>query len=309
MGFTRCVEVFDGRGGSFGDDMNRRWVRRFEVVTDTRTMGPLAVLYCPGLPAMFSPYQAPGGEFDNLSLLRKYDPRCDDDNPFLWYVDCEYSTLPVTGNAQAGQPAGGAGDPGSAGGAGSGASANPDLELPVWDWDFEEIQFAPPKDISNPPRAFVNSAADPFDPPPTVKTGYRVLNYSRNELTADRCDGSWDFVVNSGAFLGWAAGEVLCLPPKASRVWRGTLGYYRVKYTFKFVPSNLPAWNPLQLLDQGFATRAAGVRTPIRDGMELVAREQLLDGRGGRLAAGAKPVYREFTVYPVNDLNDLGITL
>lgn len=299
MGFTHCREVWDGRGGSFSDDMNRSWQRRFEVMTDDRGMGPLAVLYCPALPAMYTPYQAPGGEFDTLSLLRKYTPSQDPDNPFLWYVTCEYSTLPVSGNAAAGQPDGGAGDPGSAGGGGSGASANPELEPPEWSWDFEEVQMARPKDLSTPPKAFVNSARDPFDPPPTIPTGYRILNYARNQATFDYGSGTYDFAVNSDVFVGYQPGTVLCLPPTARRVLRGTLRYFRVTFKFKLRPSNLAEWVPFQLLDQGFAERVGGLRVPIRDnpGGELVAREQLLNGAGAKLGAAAAPVFLDFTLY------------
>lgn len=309
MGFRWCREMWEGRGGSFGDDMSRRWVRRFEVMTDDRTMGPLAVLFCPGLPAMFTPYQGPGGEFDTLALLRKYDPRQDDDNPFKWWVDCEYSTAPVSGNAQAGQPDGGAGDPGSgvAGGGGGGASLDPTLEPPEWSWDFEETQYAPPKDLDD--AAFVNSAGDPLDPPPTVPVGYRVLSYARNQATFDYSTGTYDYAVNNDVFQGYQPGSVLCLPPVAKRVLRGPLRYFRVSYKFKFAPSILGEFIPRRYLDQGFNYLDGGVKFPILVNSFHPAREQLLDGAGGKLAAGAAPKFRGFRVYQWQAFTPLQIIL
>ena len=132
MGFRSVCELHDGRTGGLSEGLERRYTRRFRVRTDSKAVGPIDVMFAPGVPRLYDPYQSYGtNEFDSFALCRRVTPTQDADDWFTWVVECEYDT---TGGNPQGQPEN-PGQPGSGGG--SGAAGDPTLE----DFFTEEYQL------------------------------------------------------------------------------------------------------------------------------------------------------------------------
>lgn len=310
MGFKSCQELWSGRSGSFSDDLNREWKRQWRVVTDDVRMGPLAVIACPALPPIDSPYVAFGsGEIDTLSLLRRYsaDPDAEANTPFAWIVTADYSTVSASGSAANG-PSDDPGSPGGdAGSGGSGASSNPELQRPVVEWDFEEVQWFPTRDINGKP--YLNSALDPFEPHP-VRAGYRVYVCVRNELTWNAARARrFDFAVNGDVFQGYPPGQCLCLPARGKEEWRGALSYWTCTYRVLCRPPFMGSWQ-FKPIDRGFSERVAGQRVRISVNGEYPPEPLPLDGSGRLLGIDPanpqlvfRPEQQDYDVQLFADLN------
>lgn len=332
--FSFIDELFAGRRGTpFSADMKRDYVRRFRVTVKEKDIAAVSVCSCPGLPWAYSPYQtATGTEYDLLALLVKMtaEPEHEDDWQ-NWIVTCEYSTeLPAgggaTGGGAAGGPVGTGGNLGQVGrpNQGSGALNNPEMEPPELDWDFEVVQRHRPKDLDG--RPYVNSAGQPLTPAPSQEEVYAVLNYTRNELAFDRSVATkYAFAVNSKVFLGASPGRAQCLPPKARKVWRGSLGYWRVNYRIRFLSETSENRFQPEYLDQGLMEIdpvSGGLRNILLKGGVPASQPVLLDG-AGRKAVSAReqsalngdnppvgdteitPTFLSFRTYPSLDLNTL----
>lgn len=244
MAFTHIQELFAGRHGSFKDGSEREWVRRFRVRTTSKMVGPIEVMFAPGIPRLYDSYFSFGStEVDVLALCRSITPTQDEDDWQVWIVECEYSTA----SRASGQPPAGGGDP-SQGGANP--ADNPEVEQPVVEYGSHIRQVAFSEDIDG--EAVFNSAGQPFDPVPTIEDGWDTLTVERNELEYDRSDmADYAFKVNLGFFLGEAPGTVLCRPITARQAYKGGLKFWRVRYEFHFANEQMEFDWKLRLLDQG----------------------------------------------------------
>jgi hypothetical protein len=323
MGIRRVVPKFDGRDGRLSDGLQRAYTQKFQVFTDSKTTGPLAVMFAPGIPRLYAFYVSFGAtEVDTLALCRDVYPVQDPADWSVWEVTCQFSTLPLGPTSAQGQPSDG-GDPSK----GDGASNNPELEPPVVRWGWHEKEEAFVKDANG--KDVLNSAKQPFDPAPTVERGWRVLYFERNELSFDPdAMDKYSYALNSDNFLGAKQKEVLSKPVTADAVYKGPLRYYRVKYEFHF-RKRPPIENPGQvfpgatwsrdILDQGLCklslTAGPNFKKPvpiIRNGQPL-SQPVLLDGAGQELTpaalAASGPQYISFQPYLATPFAPLNIVL
>lgn len=120
------------------------------------------------------------------------------------------------------------------------SEADPDdplLEPPTWRWYGEPLEVETDIDAEGEP--YVNTAGEPFDPPPTRRFRDRVLEYRVNVI-ATTVDIDWllDFTdhTNTDDFLGRAPGEALCddITADLQRVVDEGLNYYACQFVFKF---------------------------------------------------------------------------
>lgn len=270
MGFHSIRELHDGRSGGLSEGLERHYTRRFRVRTDSKLVGPIEVMFAPGIPRLYSPYQSFGtGEFDTFAICRDIKPVQDDGDWTLWHVDCEYDT-------RGGNPQGQPGDPGQPGsGGGSGASGDPTLEPPTVEWGVQTREVPLSKDIGDPdspfpslqtPRALLNSAGQPFDPVPTIELCHLSLTVERNEVAFDQIKArKYKNVVNKDVFLNYAAGIWLLKHITGREVYKGAHKYARVRYEFWLAPTLDPTdhWDNLDILDAGLCRKGAAGGPPI----------------------------------------------
>lgn len=167
--------------GRDGEDLElgrKRYARTYLVETDSPHDGPAVVLTAPGLPAMYAPYDG-----DPRALCVGRYPRPIPNTRRAWNVEVEWDTNYTERND------------------------NPLLEKPEIEWD--EIPVEEPlvgtvgdKEVlsTNPTETgpdgetvqmvdknffwgagILNSAGDPYDPPPTRPGYYPVVRVTRNE--------------------------------------------------------------------------------------------------------------------------------
>lgn len=202
---------------------HRNYLRRFRVMVNSPLAGPVTVCFAGDIPRPFSPYST-DGESDLLALCIGIDANQEHDNDWQsWIVNCKYSTdVPLTGPYDFLSPDGQGGD-----------QNNPEHEPPEISWDWEIEQRALAKDLDGKP--IVNSATQTFTPAVTFEIGHAILNYTRNEVFFDaKRANKFCYVTNSDVFLGCPPGTVLCYPPRASRVFKGKMNYWKVHYKFRF---------------------------------------------------------------------------
>lgn len=329
MGFLWVKEIYVGREGSLRDGLQRSFTRKFRVKTDDRRVGPLHVIFAPGIPLLYSSYFSYElSELDLFAICRDVRAVQDENDWQVWDITCEYDTQSNSeyGNI-AGQP-GNIGQPGAGGG--TGASGDPTQEPPTIEWGAETVELAVIKDRTGEP--IVNTAGQPFDPPPTIKIAYPVLRYSRNEATYDHVEKSkFSYALNTAKFLGYDAGRVLCKPITATQRYIGPFKYWRVNYEFHFTKELEPgvdtaemigvlSWR-LWLLNQGLCelktVSVLGVPvkylTPILGANgEPISTPVPLDEDGAAMPKEDiedEVFYRSFVVYKSIDFGPLDIVL
>lgn len=326
MAFVWVHELFDGRNGSLRDGLQRSFVRRFQVRTDDKRVAPINVIFAPGIPRLYASYISfDGAELDYFSICRDIQAEQEVDDDLVWNVTCSYDTQSTSefGN-QSGQP-GTIGQPGAGGG--SGASGDPTQEPPTIEWDYDSTEYALRVDIDGDP--ILNSAGQPFDPPPTMPVGWTVLRYGRNEATYDALErAKYAHTINSTPFLGVREGCVLCKPIKASSRYIGPFLYYRVSYEFHIAKDHdhniqgkpqMPGvfdWK-MWLLDQGLCRLdvATGRPVAIYDDGNPISTPALLGNDGQPLTKDdiedplIGPNWLDFDIYNEIDLNVLNIVI
>lgn len=230
--FLKVQEVIDTRPGKpFSATGTRTYTRTFLVVTNHKELGSSYVCGARGIPRPFSVYQTDDGrEYDVYAVLIDYDvSKKEADGHFHWTIRCNYSTevpeegLPLAGaftEAEIGREVGG-------------WQNEPWNRQPVFKWDWEETTYSPPADLDG--RAFVNSARQPFSPPPTFPVARMILVVEQNEQFFDREIASlYAYAVNSDVFLGADPGTVQCMPIRCERKNLGPVPYFRNTYRLKF---------------------------------------------------------------------------
>ncbi len=331
MPFIWGREKFDGRQGRVTDTGDREYTRIFQAKSDDKLVGPIEAAFAPGLPRLGDPYVShETNEFDLFCLCRDIRAVQDSDDWQIWNIQVDYSTISRGGELR-GQPTGADayGQPNNSGG--SGSAGDPSLELPVVQWgaatrdifqvrDLSDASSANPFDPGAVGVPIVNSAGQPFDPPPAIETAYQTLMFERNEAEFDHDRmGQFALSVNELQFLGYDPQMVLCRPITANRVFRGSLGYWRVKYEFWFNPPT-GTWQT-KLLNQGLMQLdlATGKPTPITKKGQPITQPAFLDLLTGREITAAEledildgteePPYKTFQTRHVMDFDELEIVL
>lgn len=317
--FESCDELFSGRSGTpFDPSGKREYIRRFRVRVFTKYIGSLGVCYCPGLPYAFSPYNSGGGlEYDLAALMVSIQSEQESEDDWAsWIITCKYSTeLPAGGKFDYGNP----GSDGS-GGDGENVANNPEFEPPEIDWDFETDTKVVTRDLDGKP--IVNSAGQPFDPPLSFDQAYAVLTFTRNQVFFNRQMATdFSFAVNKTTFLGAPPGAAQCMPPRAKRVFKGSISYWRVTWRVRFsrpdtvtvlgVPVvDLATWQP-RILDIGTMQKVLfdSVQVPIWRGGQPVPGPIMLDGDGHPAPLNEDgtitPTYLDFRIFVEQEFAEL----
>jgi hypothetical protein len=290
----------------------RRYRRRFLVKTDSRFDGPPVVVQAPGLPTLGEAYATESG-VDPFAKAVALLPVESEGSWTTWYVDVEYDTETE--------------------------EEDPLDEPPLIDIDFETEQipvpgsvqetYAPgegliPGDHYSP---IVNSADEPFDPPPTMPKSRAIVTITRNEPEFDlSVVRQYINTVNQDAWANCEPGQCLMRGIRSSQQYKEgrtendpPIFFWRTTYTIVIDPEG---WK-LVLLDAGnyyYPVDGNGNREPgykpvaFRDaalGNPIVG---LLSGPGqggakggGQLPEGEDPKWLEFEIYGKSTFADLDL--
>ncbi len=160
---------------------------------------------------------------------------------------------------------------------------NPLNDPPEIEWETQTFQKVIEKDIDG--NAILNSAGNPYNPPPTGEFSSPVAIVRANTLATPSFLLSYRNVVNSDTFEidgetiqpGYAmATRIRCTREKV----RNTYSFRKVSFALVLIEPDDPDGHQLSLLDAGF--RAIG-----DDGLEVTEEAEepvLLDGAGAVLA-------------------------
>lgn len=252
MAVVSVRELFDGREGETRNDATRRYTRRFLVKTNDTRDGPAVVAASLSVPQLFGRYLA-GNDSDAGALVESVRPRsagfC------LWHVDVGYSSRSK--------------DPDR-------VDPDPLNRAPVFRWGWAKYRKALERDANG--RAIVNSARDPFDPPPEVDDDRRTLSVERYELFYNQeLADAYHNAVNSDPFANEPPLAWRCLGITGELRPEGDQQVYLVRYEFE---RKRGGWRTY-ILDRGFRKRVAGKLVEIvgKRGGDLTA-AVLLNGGG-----------------------------
>lgn len=297
MTVAPAKERRDKRTFRFAPDGARSYRRTFLVITDTKTDGPQAILNAEDLPRHLDAYSVVG-QVDNGALAVGVTCRQLPKTPLHWEVTVIYES--DIGDKDKLEQGGGAD-----GGVNIG---DPLLEPAVVTFGFEVFRIVATEDVGGPdPIALVSSSEQPFEPPLMIDDSRPVLTVERNERAFDPLQAiQFKDTVNRDAFLGAEAETVKVKGITAVKQFQPAnpdVAFWRVVYIFLF---KREGWR-LRPLDTGTRVRAAnGVdfEPYTEDG---VVTEVRLDGAGNKLGEGEKDVFLDFTVYELENFEELNI--
>lgn len=255
MSATLIGEKVEGRA-TIDDGFHRTYTRVFLVKTTSTQDGPLTVTLATGVPRVWDPYTT--NTDTDLGALCKSVSAQPTDSPFLWEVTVEYDSVVREEGQQAENP----------------------LARPAdIDWSFVPYVKAAQRDVFGLP--ILNSAGQPFDPPPEMDDRRIQLTIQRNEETFDPLQAfEFQDATNSDVFFGGgiAAWKVMSIKANGPHSENG-VSFWRVTYEFEF---RREGWF-LRTLDQGFAELIDGSLTPITVKGVVPSEPVLLDGAGRKL--------------------------
>lgn len=281
-------EVFERRGGRLEIGSGGSFNRSFKVSTDDAVAdGPYEVCFAAGVPRLGDPFPS-----DPLYACRSVTPEMNGSPSLLWTVTCEYSRSANDRDEDQDNP----------------MNAPVEIEIGGNKWTG-----APRTDLDG--GAFVNSAGEGFETPVEVTFTNPTATFIRNEpiFTFQTHSLPYDDHINSGSFLGGAAGTVRCADISATRRFSKQQEYWQVKYVFEY---NKFGWQP-QVLDIGYnelyfnpdTSQLEPLRLTDANGRDLTS-PSLLDGSGGSISPPrdmTQAVFIEFRVYETADFNLLGL--
>jgi hypothetical protein len=318
MSILSVLEVWNGRDGSIDQRGVRTYTRKFQVIVDDPTMGPLAVTNSLLLPSLFASYLGVNGEYDLGATCRHIDPVQDAQDPFKWIVTYQYSSerLPFRFGDN---PLSKLQSPGTS--QGDSSEANPLVRPAEVNWTSAKFQKVLKLDVNN--NAIANSAGVGYDPPSQRDDTRSVLTIKRNEIIYDpNQPGQFVDYVNSqpwvlafldGTVITVPAGNAKCETIDGSSAVEMGVFYWRKTYVFHIrqpppgAPAN-SAWFDFRL-DEGLQQLDANSKlVNIYDTFSVpVSSPVPLDGTGHQLANGQPVHYRAFQVYPTTDFNNLAV--
>ncbi len=294
MSVSYVKELFEGRRASDSQERRRTYTRVYEVrTTDPNDSGYVAG-GASGLPR--------GGDAhpdDNAAFVVKNDPAQHSEDPTLWTVTIEYDTqLSNTAIGKESQQVDSSGEtttnPDSPSEAGQ-RQENPLSRPPTYSVSHEKVQEVVEYDYNGDP--ILNSAGDPFDPPPMREVSYPVLTIKKNmvSFTYTMLEQYQD-AVNSATWRGFEPGKVKIDGINWESAFENGITYWVVTFVFKV---RYKGWR-LRLLDTGFneliaaETDRPAYKRRIKDKDGAYPNEpQLLNGDGQRLGADEAPVFLE----------------
>jgi hypothetical protein len=281
-------EVHEGRRGQ--DDTfatQTTYVRNFIVITDNPKDGPDTVLASDDLPTILESWQPPNLNLNANIVCVNRVPEQDARDRCVWRVRCEYTSDTV---------------------------ANAILEPAEVDWQTELVPFAyslcysvnyrntptfePVYDIYPDPFPFgaatlptvaaVNSAGDPFDPPPMGQRPLPKLVIVRNEASSPLSSKQrFERTLNTDTFQGYAGGCSHMLQITGQKVHptytTGSFDYFYWKVRYEILFDDLGFSQ--KVIDAGFRYKdGGGVLQQCRDLYnQPYSKPTALDGLGGVL--------------------------
>lgn len=303
MGYTYFTEVAEGRRATQDQRYQKTAARQWIVRVDSTTYGPIYAASHPSLPVMWTAHPE-----DAYLRLVNLSSEQDQSDPLLWRVTGDYAyyldtqTASATGNPavdtqQQGQP------PGD-------RVQNPLLRprdysvatatrpWATWQaWNTVTNTYTKP---------IVNSAGDPFLPPPEIMKSGATITVGLNSASAP--SGFWlsaiDYLNATSLVIGpytFSTAQVKLNNVSAQLVYENGISYWRWALTFEYRPT----W-ALELIDQGrrekFTPAGGGAvkLIPIIDEVtgQAVSQPVLLDGSGVKLASGGTPQFITYHIYP-----------
>lgn len=255
MSVVSCNEIWSGRQGSVDQQVLRRYIRVFQVVTNDPNDDAGVVGGATGIPALFSPYSTPNYS-DPQSRLTDIRPYQSTESPKVWEVTCEYT-----------------------------GRTNPLTDPPVIQWGSDTDQRIAELDING--QAVLNSAGQFFDPPPEVDHDLPTLTITRNEATVSPANIiAYQNAINTDSLsiagLAVTPGQAKIKITSTSQS-DDSLAWWQTVYTIQF---ERDGW-ARKILDQGRyqVSGSGGGLTPCvdKDG-NAVDDPVPLDGHGKQLA-------------------------
>ncbi len=307
IALNQAFEQKGREGNSRSEQRVREYTRRYVIQTAALT-NESAILFTPGLPRRWSEHPD-----DKPAVCINRRPIQDASNPLIWYVLCDYSTDYILDDFD-----------------------DPVFKLPECEWEFEDRQVVCPgqvattSDSDGKPHTYVkgvlNSAGQPFDPPPLYDRSDAVLIVDRveNDPGFPQVGGVPIFTtsnallysnsLNQDAFLGAEPKTIRCKIRAKRFQWRDVFRW-QVNYRFAY---RKEGWQP-QTLDQGtyhFDNSSSNpdgsprtdktIKIPFTDGEGNVI-VQNLNGEGLKLAEDEEPKFITSAAYWVVNFAPLKI--
>lgn len=285
MSIVSVGELVARRTSGRAEDGVRTYGRVFLVVVDSKFDGANLVLGAAGLPQKLDSYSTLN-ETDERAVVIQRRARQMRDTSLHWEVAVNYSSdVDIEKEEQ---------------------EDNPLSEPAVVTFGFEVFRTVAriAEDEEN-DVAILNSANQPFTPPPMKDDSRPFLSVARNQFTFDPLQAI-DFkdAINNDTFAGADIGQVKVKGITATKeIQPGNpeVKFWRVTYVFIY---QREGWK-LKILDTGTRVRDNGDFVPyVENG---VVTEVRLDGLGNKLDDDAADVFLEFDIYKSRRFADLNI--
>lgn len=289
------VEKYGARASTIDKLRQRTYTRVFLVETTDPVVGPLAVRSAAGVPQVGAQYSNglvdtdPAWEWDQAAFCQSVSAQETGDTGRDWEVTCEYGPYDT---AEFG--------------------ADPTTWKPVVSWSWNRVDRLLTHDVDG--VAILNTAFQPYDPPPAGDEFRPVLSVRRKELYEDvSLSLAEDYLgkANDAAWNGFAAGVVKCtaITPSTPQ-WDPTARAWLadVEYSFEI---NRDTWKT-RLVSVGLMqldSSTPPVAVPITEGGNAVTEPCPLDADGKRLASDADPYVQEWQCVPLVDFTVFAIDL
>lgn len=251
MAIVSVNEHWENRKKTMALDKTSTYTRTWVVLTDNPLDGQFLVLAAAGIPTIGTPYET-STEDDSTAYVISREAVQDAIDPRRWVVTIEYTNR-------------------------SGNPLAADLEL---SWSSAAVNVPVVFDSNS--EAVVNSAGEPFDPPPEKEMYYPVLTIVKNQATFDPAViVLYQGKVNSETFYDFPPYTVRCKRISATRAKENGITFWKATYEFEFREEG----SELRMLDIGYRERDAnGHERQILDlGGHPITKPALLDGGGGKL--------------------------
>jgi hypothetical protein len=278
----------------------REYERTFDCFTDNKKDDGNIVLTDANIPQLNSNYIDPYGTVDAGAYCDSVSPTCDADDPFHWTIKAHYTTE-IDSDAVQDQIDAADSQTSDKGG------GDPLAKPTVINYSVRARSRVAEFDYSDPPKEFINSAGQPFEPAVEEEIYNLVMSIIKPQATADPAQMSlYQGACNNAPWGGYQTYQARLTSWTADQQNEQGVTYYLHKYE---VEIQLPSWET-QVLDQGRFEVVGGQESSTavdRKGI-IMHGQGRLDGAGAKLTpATAASVYIKFKRYPKRNFGELNI--
>lgn len=287
MAINSIKEIPARREHYVTDRQVRVYRHTYQVVLDSRTQAGGAILeeaWARDLFPKLNSFYSYGGYNDDGASLIRISPRESIDSPYLYFLECEWSSESVYADDYRRNP----------------LERRPQIRI-----GSKKVSEVAMQDING--SAIANSAGDPFSPPLEKTRRILTVNYTRNEdsFNAAKARRFLD-KTNNAIWNGFDPKTVLMDDIQGEQMYENGILFWRVNYV---IDIHYRDWRS-RILDIGMRQLIDGVRRPIILAGGVIANYPvLLNGSGGVNAVGATPVFRNFDLHETINFNELNIVL